>query len=247
MLDGSNTELVVFAVAAFAGSLVAGMAGFAFGLVTSAIWLHLLPPATVATLIAAYAAVIQTQSTWRLRHAVRWRRLVPFILGGIVGVPLGAEVLRFTPPSYMRSALGLFLVAFSIYSLARPRVAPVNSNAGIDTSVGVASGIVGAITGMGGLPVNIWTTMRGWPMDEQRALFQPVAVIMHVLVLLWFGQTGITPAGTWELFLIGLPLVPLGTWLGLKVYGRMNEAIFRRVVLGLLFVSGLTLVPSAFV
>jgi hypothetical protein len=35
--------------------------------------------------------------------------------------------------------------------------------------------------------------------------------------------------------------VPAGTWLGLKLYGRLDQASFRKVVPMLLFVSGVTL------
>jgi uncharacterized membrane protein YfcA len=40
---------------------------------------------------------------------------------------------------------------------------------------------------------------------------------------------------------IGLPVLIAGTWLGLKLFSRLNEAAFRKIVLGLLFVSGAVL------
>jgi uncharacterized protein len=39
----------------------------------------------------------------------------------------------------------------------------------------------------------------------------------------------------------GLPALAFGTWAGLKLFGRLNEASFRRVVLSLLLVSGASL------
>jgi uncharacterized protein len=45
------------------------------------------------------------------------------------------------------------------------------------------------------------------------------------------------------LFWIGLPAAAIGTWLGLKLYGRLNEPTFRLVVLVLLLTSGLALLP----
>jgi hypothetical protein len=42
-------------------------------------------------------------------------------------------------------------------------------------------------------------------------------------------------------FVIGLPVLVAGTWVGLRLYARL-EAGFRKVVLGLLLVSGLGLV-----
>jgi len=47
-----------------------------------------------------------------------------------------------------------------------------------------------------------------------------------------------------------LPAVPYcwnlarlaGTWLGLKLFGRIDEATFRKLVLALLFISGAVLI-----
>ena len=49
-------------------------------------------------------------------------------------------------------------------------------------------------------------------------------------------------ADTIKLFLIGLPALFAGTWLGLKLFGRLNEAAFRKIVLVLLLASGIVLV-----
>lgn len=59
---------------------------------------------------------------------------------------------------------------------------------------------------------------------------------------LWIGaKRAITP-NTIKLFLIGLPALFVGTWLGLKLFGRIKEATFRKVVLLLLLVSGAVLI-----
>src|SRR4029077_3313140 len=52
---------------------------------------------------------------------------------------------------------------------------------------------------------------------------------------------GMVGKGTIGLFLIGLPALAAGTWAGLKLFGRLDEVGFRRVVLGLVLVSGVSL------
>lgn len=247
MPSGVPIELLVFIVAAFIGALVAGVAGFAFGLIASAIWLHAIAPAQSAALIAGFAIVIQGSTLWKLRHAVDVLRLLPFLVGGALGIPLGAEVLRWATPAEMRTFVGLALVLFSVYSLARPKLPLVKGTAAADGAVGVISGLLGGSTGLAGIPVIIWATLRGWSKDEQRAIFQPVAFAVFLMTLGWFGATGMITADTVRLFLIGLPTVLLGTWLGFKLYGKLDDATFRTIVLILLLVSGLTLLPSVFV
>jgi len=41
---------------------------------------------------------------------------------------------------------------------------------------------------------------------------------------------------------MGLPFLLAGTWLGLRLFGRIDEAMFRKAVLALLFVSGAALI-----
>jgi uncharacterized membrane protein YfcA len=48
-------------------------------------------------------------------------------------------------------------------------------------------------------------------------------------------------ADTVRLFLFGLPVLFAGTWLGLKLYGQINETTFRKIVLVLLLLSGAAL------
>ena len=49
-------------------------------------------------------------------------------------------------------------------------------------------------------------------------------------------------ARIWETLPLRSSLVLIGTWTGLKLYGRLDDAGFRRIALLLLFVSGVTLI-----
>src|SRR5690349_23979695 len=94
MMALDSLQVLVFLVAAFAASLITGMAGFAFALIAAGPWLHVLTPAQTTTLIVAFGLVVQGWSVWKLRAAIRWPRLLPFIVGGAIGVPLGVALLR---------------------------------------------------------------------------------------------------------------------------------------------------------
>jgi uncharacterized membrane protein YfcA len=237
-------DLTLFLVATFAAALVAGLAGFAFGLVAAAIWLHILSPLQTATLIVAFGLVVQGYSVWRLRHALRWRRLLPFLIGAAAGVPLGVAALAWADPAHVRRGIGALLALYSLYGLARPAIGPVAAGAGADAGVGFLNGVLGGLTGLAGILVTIWCGLRGWPKDDQRAVFQPVGVAIFAMSALWLGARGAISTEIAWLFLAGIPVLLMGTWLGLKLYGRLDEAGFRKVVLVLLLVSGIALVWS---
>ena len=90
--------------------------------------------------------------------------------------------------------------------------------------------------------MTIWCGLRGWPKDQQRTVFQPVAVAVFVMSAAWLGAKGALTPDTLRLFVFGLPFLFVGTWLGMKLYGRIDEKRFRQVVLTLIALSGAALV-----
>jgi uncharacterized membrane protein YfcA len=244
-MDAATVDVTVFLIATFAAALVAGIAGFAFGLVAAAAWLHILTPLQTASLIVAFGLIVQGFAVWKLRHAVQWSRLWPFLAGGVLGVPAGVAVLGWANPGYMRASIGALLVLYSAYALARPSLKPiVAGGAAADSLIGALNGIIGGATGLAGIVVTIWCGLRGWPKDAQRAVFQPTGVAIFAMSALWLGLNGAADLETLRLFVIGLPILLAGTWLGLRLYGRVDDAGFRKIVLALLLVSGAALIFS---
>ena len=243
MIALDSLQLLVFLVTAFAASLTAGVAGFAFALIAAGPWLHVLTPAQTTTLIVAFGLVVQIWSVWRLRAAIRVRRLLPFLVGSAIGVPLGVELLRWLAPGTLRVGTGICLIVYALYGLLRPTLPQFKHSGPItDAAVAIVGGTLAGATGFAGIVVTIWSGLRGWTKDEQRAVFQPNGIATFVMIALWLGGAGMVATETLWLFVLGLPAVLAGTWVGLRLYGRLDESGFRRVVLVLLLVSGATLV-----
>jgi len=177
MGDLNLLDVSIFLVAAFAASLVTGLAGFAFGIIAAGPWLHVLTPAQCTTLIVAFGLMIQGWSVWKIRAGIRLDRLLPFLLGSTIGVPVGVVLLRFVSSADLRIATGVTLVLYALYGLARPKLPAFTAVGPIaDFIVGLLGGVLGGATGLAGILVTIWSGLRGWPKDEQRAVFQPTGV-----------------------------------------------------------------------
>jgi len=240
-MDESVLNIVIFLVATFAAALVTGLAGFAFGLIAAAVWLHILTPLQTATLIIAFGLVVQGVSVWTLREALRWSRLWPFLVGAALGVPLGVAVLGWARPDHERVGVGVLLILFSTYNLARPPIKPFTAGGALaDAGVGFANGILGSLTGLAGILTTVWCGLRGWPRDQQRAVFQPIGVAIFAMSALWLGASGSLRG--YHLVVRDRLARPAARDLGgLKLFGRLDEVGFRKVVLVLLLASGVTL------
>jgi uncharacterized membrane protein YfcA len=233
--------LAFFLFAAFAGGFASGLAGFAMGFVVSGIWLHILTPVQTTVLIVGYGLLTQGYGVWKLRHALTWKSIAPFIVGGMVGVPIGTILLTYLNPAYLRTGVGVLLVIYGTYGLAQPTLKPLPSNRLIDAGVRLASGVLAGLTGLPGLIITVWCQLRGWKKDVQRAIFQPVMLATIAANLVSLGIAGAITADVMRLYLIGLPAMLAGLWVGFKLYGKL-DASFSRVILVLLLLAGLGLI-----
>jgi uncharacterized protein len=111
-----------------------------------------------------------------------------------------------------------------------------------EVGVGFLNGLIGGLTGLGGIAVTIWCQLRGEPKDMQRATFQPVMFFTFAMSAASFAVAGAFTFETMKLYALALPVLIVGIWCGLRVYGKLDDAGFRKVVLLLLLAAGVSLV-----
>lgn len=241
-------ELFILIAGAFVASFAVGAIGFADALIAGAFWLHILDPVDAVPLILMTGFVMHAISIWPLREGVRLVRLKPLVLGGLFGVPLGAWMLTMTDPVIFKLGIGTFMVAYSFIYLfvgsSEKRLPQSRTFAG---GLGFTGGVMGGFSGLSGVPVNIWSRHLGIDRTQQRGIYQPYIMAMHGMTLGWLASWGVLNTRLMDDFLICLVPVFVGGYLGLKVFGRLDEVLFRRIVLGLFMVSGLALVTAGVV
>ncbi|CAN0499650.1 unnamed protein product, partial [Phaeothamnion confervicola] len=147
----------IFLASTFVAATVVGLAGFAFGLVASGIWLYILTPVQTATMILCFGFLVQSYAVWVQRHALDWRRIWPLVLGSAIGIPIGISILTAANPAHLRMVVGAVLVLYSLYGLARPDMKPLTAG-GVpaDIGAGMMNGILGGTTGLAGVFATIW-------------------------------------------------------------------------------------------
>jgi uncharacterized membrane protein YfcA len=214
--------------------------------VVSAIWLHIMTPVETATLIIGYSLLSQGYGIWQLRHAFDWRAVAPYVIGGVFGAPLGTALLAQISPSVVRTGIGVFLVLYSAYGLARPAFWPGRVGVATEATVGFLNGLIGGLTGLVGVVIAAWCQVRGFARDVQRCIFQPVTFAAGVTSMASLALAGAVTADTVKLYLIGTPVLAVGLWTGFKLYGRLDDVAFRTVILVLLLLSGFVLLAPLF-
>ena len=241
-----SLEMAIFVVGAFAGGFAVGLAGFGAGPVLLAFWLHLMPPTVAAPVLALCVGAGQFQAFYAVKDAFDWQRVWPFLVGGLIGVPLGTSILLYVSGETLSRGIGLFLIVYAIIFLLTGRIARFTAGGRpADAVAGFGAGVACGAASVPGPPMNIWCSLRGWSKDIQRATFQPFNISMIVVVAVIYAFNGLYSANVVWLALIALPAIAIGARAGILAYKRINEAQYRRLLLYTLLASGILLIwPS---
>jgi uncharacterized membrane protein YfcA len=238
------TLLVV--AGALVGGFVNGLTGFGTAMTALPIWLGVLAPVLAAPLAIVCSIVGQLQTLPAIWHAMDWRRLWPFVAGGLLGVPAGTLLLPLVSPPVFKTAVGLLLVSACGFLLASgARTAWAGGGRLADGVVGLLGGVLGGLAGLSGMLPTLWAELRGWGKDARRAVFQGFNVTILLFALASHAVAGtLITAELGRLLLFALPATMLGAWLGRRLYTRLDARRFGKAVLVLLLIAGIGLIVS---
>jgi uncharacterized membrane protein YfcA len=242
-----SPELAIIIGGAIVAGFVQGLSGFAFSLAALSIWAWAVEPAVAAPMAVFGSLIGQLLALPMLWRGTDVKRLAPFIAGGVIGVPLGVFLLGVMDPAAFKLGLGIFLLVYCPAMLLAPSTLAIRwGGAWADAAAGWIGGVCGGIGGLaGGIPT-LWCTLRGWDKDTQRGVMQAFNITMHVTTLVSYAVVGHVFTGrVLGLFAVIAPALAIPVLLGTLVFKRLDQKAFRRLVLGLLFVSGVVLTSSS--
>lgn len=232
-------------LAVLLASTLSSIAGFAFSAICGVMLLQMMSDhIQVVEIMMVCSIAIQSLSVTLLWRDIDWRKLLNFLVGGVVGLPIGVWLLLHLGHAGLKGAIGGLLTAYAAYALLKR---PVTITAGgnlADACMGFLGGVTGGLAGFPGAAVTVWCGMRGWEKRRQRGIFQPFILIMQVLALLLIQvmrTSSVHGLGLDYASLQFIPIALLGTWFGLSIFGRMSDRGFALTVNVLLLVSGVGL------
>ncbi len=222
-----------------------GLSGFGFGLTAMALWAWTLDPKLAAALAVFGALVGQLLAAFTVRRGWDLRALLPFLAGGLAGLPLGLWLLPRLDVPMFKAVLGLMLVSVCPLMFFAGRLPRVRGGAAGDTFAGAAGGVMGGLGGFTGVVPTLWCTVRGFDKDRQRAIIQNFNLTMQVVTFGSYLGTGIIEPRMLPLLAIVAPAVVIPVLLGTRVYVGISDVTFRKLVLGLLAASGVALLAAS--
>jgi len=250
----ASTLLLLAAIYA-ASAVFSGLSGFGFSAI-GALTLCVIPPQLGICMLMLLSVFTQAMSLRSLRSEVRahnthWQTgFLPYAAGGVLGLPVGLQILAHMPARALVCALGLLLVAYSLYNAFKPRSLRLparDTSLGGALAVGAIGGVVGGFSAFPGSALVVWNGLKNVPKERGRALTQPFILVMQLaaLSIVACARPALFDQRLLALLLPAMPIAWAGNRLGIEIYKRTSQVNYRAVTLAALAVSGLSLVAKA--
>ncbi|TAK45002.1 MAG: sulfite exporter TauE/SafE family protein [Betaproteobacteria bacterium] len=242
----SPAEIAALAGIAFLGGVIFGITGFGAALVTIPLATHLVSlPFALALFVLmdlVNAARIGLENP-RLAVRSEWQRLVPTI---VLGTVAGVTLLVSLPRQAATLALGVFVIAFALYGLARHPEDALRLGRRWAYVAGFAGGVTSTLFGAGGPPYAMYLSHRGLAKAQFRATLGFATLTSISLRAAAFLVTGILLEA--EVWLCAAAVVPAGLaglWAAGHLFRRISRATLMRAVSLMLLASGASLALRA--
>ncbi len=234
----------LLAAGAMAGGFVNGLAGFGTSMFALGFWLQIMPPVQAVSVVVVMAVLSGLQGAWIVRRSVldHPRRLARFLLPALLGIPLGVAALSVLDPHYLKIGIaGIMIIYGGFFSLRASlpkfdRPTPV-----IDGVVGFLGGLLGGAASLSGALPTMWCSMRTWPKWETRAVLQPFNITVLALTAIIFAFRGNYTPQVLTMIAIAFPTTMISAQIGIALFKRLTDNQFRRLLITLMFASGVVL------
>jgi len=225
-----DTALVVVTGVALFAAFVNGALGYGFSSLTVPLALvfytnRLLNPAVVLieVLINFYVLTINRQGVPSV-----WRRVLPILLGLLPGIGLGALLLNWLEPAWVKLVTYTIFLPLILVQAAGWR-RPIQSTWAVGLPFGGALGVLYSLTTISGPPLAVLFNNQGLVKNEFRAGLALVRVAESSLTALVYWNLGLFTADSLALtppFLVAMLIgIPAGAW----AIRRVDAETFRRL------------------
>jgi hypothetical protein len=142
-------HIVLIVAGAAAAGFVQGLSGFGFSLVAMSFWAWAIDPKLAAVMAVFGGLTGQVMAAFTVSRDTDWKRLLPFLAGGLLGLPLGLLLLPQLDVQLFKLFLGALLTIWCPAMLFSGKLPRIHHGGRVaDGTIGAAGGFMGALGGL---------------------------------------------------------------------------------------------------
>jgi uncharacterized membrane protein YfcA len=233
------TTLIIIITGIFLGFFIQTIIGFGGTLVSLPILLIVLEMPNAIAYISLFYFISSIVLISKERVHIQKRIIIKLAFTSIIGVGIGVLILMYANPVFLKRALGLFIIAYVLYSQYAKKEMRVSSK--IEYVFGFLGGLFSGLFSTGG-PLYVIVVKNATPnIKIFRATMFGVLGLITLVRIPMLVAGGIIKLNHLYTSLFILPFFFLALFLGKKMYQKLNEIVIKKIISIMLLCSGLLL------
>jgi uncharacterized membrane protein YfcA len=221
---------VVFFIVAFISEVIGAVAGFGSSTIFLPLALFFVDFETALILVAISHLFGNLGRVNFFRHGLDKKIIATFGIPSILFSFLGASIVGILSQDILKVILGIFLITISILFLVRPSMkVPTNRN-----MVMTGGGISGLITGLVGTGGALRATfLTGFNLEKTRYIATAAVIALGTdatRIPLYLSQGFLMQQYYYYIPILAATAIG-GSYIGKKIVGKIDQNIFRKIVL----------------
>jgi uncharacterized membrane protein YfcA len=233
-------DLIYFAAIILLASFVQAVAGFGLPMIATPILVALFGIRLTVPLMAIIILELQLFMVVRYRMALSLRTVWRISSAAVIGIPIGILFLTRIPEAIAITLLGLVLIFYVVYSIFNFPV-PALEHPNWAYVFGFLSGLGGGAYNMAAPSMIIYADTQRWAPEQFKGNLQGCFLIITVVAIITHALSGNVTGGVLHKSMFAMPFVLVGSVAGFFLDRFINPAFFRKIVLGLLLILGISL------
>lgn len=229
------TAAAIVALATTA-AIIQALAGFGFALFIVPFLAMLIGPRDTVLLANLMSVVSSGSQAVVLRKSADRKTAGILMIGSFVGMPAGLAVLLFLDAEALKLVIAAMVVFFTIL-LMRGFALHSAGRLG-DLVAGLTSGVLNTSTSMSGPPVVLYLQGKGLAPLHFRATIATFFAVTSTTAVALLILAGTAKPYVFAAFAISFPAVLIGQRVGNVLFDYVDLILFRRMVYGILLLSG---------
>lgn len=238
-------QLVFSALVIMIAFAVRGGTGFGGGAIAVPMLALVFPlqvTVPVVTVLNMLSSVGHGITDWRL---IVWKQIRSVLPGSLIGVCIGMYFLTQIDPLPLGRALGVFVIVYALYCMlfaGRRIEVPSRWMPLLAAVTSFAAGLIGALFGGAAGPLYvIYLNAARLTKDAFRVTITTIMLFQGMVRIAGYAMFGLYDKQALMLLAMALPLMLAGSWFGVRLIRRFDQALFNRAVAVVLLASGVSL------
>lgn len=236
-------QIIIGLIVIFSAGMIQGITSFGFSLLSVPLLSFFLPLQIVVPMLIIYSLFLNSIILYNVRGHVNIKKISILIIAGIIGTPLGTYFLKSLDENILKIIVGSVVTLSAIVFLRGYKIKVKNEKLSF-IPVGLISGLLNGSVSISGPPIILFLTNQGVDKQTFRANLTSYFWVLNLMTVPTYFFSGLITKDVVSYTMYLFPALILGVLAGIKVGNKVDDAVFKRVTLVLIFFMGILSIIS---